>query len=70
MSSFKISGFLVHIYPEADAQRSYAHAAYNYKTEIKYMRVTPLGFCLRVIVNEIPKNLDKTTSSVLYVIVI
>ena len=29
------------------------------------MRVTPLGFCLRVIVNENPLNLEKTKSSVL-----
>ena len=31
------------------------------------MRKTPLGFCLRVIVNEKPLNLEKTTSSVLSV---
>ena len=29
------------------------------------MRVTPLGFCLRVSVNENPINLEKTTSSVI-----
>ena len=29
------------------------------------MCVTPLGFCFRVIVNEKPLNLEKTTSSVL-----
>ena len=28
------------------------------------MRVTPLGFCLWVIVNEKPLNLENTTSSV------
>ena len=28
------------------------------------MRVTPLGFCLRIIVNENPLNLEKTKSSV------
>ena len=33
------------------------------------MRVTPVGFCLRVIVNEKPINLEKATSSVLSVIV-
>ena len=32
------------------------------------MRVTPLGFCLRVIVNEKPLNLEKTTSSYLSVL--
>jgi len=33
------------------------------------MPVTPLGFCLRVIVNKKPLNLEKTTSGVLSVIV-
>ena len=33
------------------------------------MRVTPLGFCLRVIVNEKTLNLEKTTYSVMSVIV-
>ena len=28
---------------------------------------TPLGFCLRIIVNEKPLNLEKTTSSALFV---
>ena len=32
------------------------------------IRLTPLGFCLRVIVNENPLNLEKTTSSVLLLI--
>ena len=35
---------------------------------LRRLRVTPLGFCLRVIVNEILINLEKTTSSVLSVI--
>ena len=34
------------------------------------MRVTPLGFCLRVIVNEKPLNLEKTTSGVLSVLLL
>ena len=34
------------------------------------LRVTPLSFCLRLIVNENPQNLEKTTSSVLSVILI
>ena len=33
------------------------------------MRVTPLGFFLRIIVKEKPLNLEKTTSSVLSVVV-
>ena len=31
------------------------------------MRVTPLGFCLRVIMNKKPLNLEKTTANVLSV---
>ena len=34
------------------------------------MRVTPLGFCLRVIVNEKPLNLEKTTYGVLSVLLL
>ena len=34
------------------------------------MRATPLGFCLRVIVDEKPLNLEKTTSSVLSVLLL
>ena len=34
------------------------------------MRVTPLGRCLRVIVNEKRLNLEKTTSSVLSVLLL
>ena len=38
--------------------------------ESLFLRETPLGFCLRVIVNEFHPNLEKTTSSVLSVILI
>ena len=34
------------------------------------MHVTPLGFCLRIIVNEKPLNLEKTTSSALSVLLL
>ena len=34
------------------------------------MRVTPLGLCLMVIVNEKPLNLEKTTFSVISVMLI
>ena len=64
----------MHNNPEAESQRSYAHAALNYKTErrpvLRDMRVTPLGFCLRVIVHENLLNLEKTTSSVLSVLLL
>ena len=47
--------------PEATAQEIWVHAALNYKTkrerERESMRLTPLGFCLRVIVYEKPLNL-------------
>ena len=38
--------------------------------ERESMRVTPLGFCLRVIVNEKHLNNKKTTSSVLSVLLL
>ena len=34
------------------------------------MRVIPLGLCLRTIVNEAPLNLEKTTASVLSVLLL
>ena len=66
--------FFVHNNPEAEAQRSYAHAALSYKTEgkpaLRNTRVTPLGICLKVFVNETSLNLEKTTSSVLSVLLL
>jgi len=41
----------------------------NYKTE-KEPVLTPLGFCLRVIVNITPLNIEKTTISVLSVLLL
>ena len=70
MSSFQDLGFFVHNNTKTEAQRSYAHAALNDITERESMRVTHLGFCLRVIVNEKPLNLEKTTSSVLSVLLL
>ena len=35
---------------------------------LRRLHVTPLGFCLRLIVNEAHRNLEKTTSNVLSVI--
>ena len=64
MSSFLDLEFFVH--NEAETQRSYAHAL-SLSCNLSGMHVTPLGFCLRVIVNEKPLNLEKTTSSVLSV---
>ena len=37
---------------------------------LRRLRVTPSGFCVRVIVNETHINLEKTTSRVLSVILI
>ena len=54
---------------EAEPQRSYAHSAQNYKTDrelvLRHMRLTPLGSCLRGIVNENPLNIERTTFRVL-----
>ena len=60
----KIEEFFVHNNPET-------MAAWNYKTEreMRCLRATPLGFCLRVILNETSLNFKKTTSSILSVIV-
>ena len=67
---FKIQGFFVHNYPEAEAQRSYAHALSRCLAIQRGMRLTTLSLCLRVIVNEKPLNLEKTTSSVLSVLLL
>ena len=40
------------------------------KDEVEIMRVTPLGLCLRVIVNKKPQNHEKTKSSVLSVLLL
>ena len=40
------------------------------KPVLRRLHVTSLGFCLRVIVNETHTNLEKTTSSVLSVVLI
>ena len=45
------------------------YAALNCKTEREHA-FTPLGFCLRVIVNKNPLNFEKTTSSVLSVLLL
>ena len=39
--------------PKAEVQRSYVHAALNTRQR-ESIRVTSLGFCLRVIVKETP----------------
>ena len=48
--------------------------AFNYKTGTEFvlrrMRVTPMGLCLRVIVDEKPQDLDKKTSSILFVLLL
>jgi len=53
----------VHNYPEAEAQKNYAYALSLpcHLTEL-------LGFCQRIIGNEKPLNLEKTTYSVLSVL--
>ena len=55
-----IKGFFVHNFLEGEAE---VQMSYAYALSLSCMRVIPLDFCLRVIVNE------KTTSSILSVIV-
>ena len=62
MSSSQDLGIFVHNNTEAEAQRSYAHAVEREPI------LTPLVFCIRVIVTEKPLNLEKTTSSILSVL--
>ena len=51
-----------------EAQRSFAYAALNTRQrERESMRAIPLGFGIRVIMYETPLNLEKTTYSVLSV---
>jgi len=52
MSSFQdLKVFRVHNNPKTEAKRSYAHPPEK-EPVLHRIRVTPLGFCLRVIVNE------------------
>ena len=66
MSSFKIYGFFVYNSPETEAKRCYTHAPER-EPVLRRIRITPLGFCLTVIVNENPLYLEKTTCSFLSV---
>ena len=70
MSSLLLYRFLAHKNPESEVQRNYTHDALNDKTERESVRVNPLDSCLRVIVNNKPQNLEKTTSSVLSVLLL
>ena len=59
MSFFQDLGVFVHNNPKSVAQRSYAHALTVIQ---RCLRGTPLGLCIeRVIVNEKPLNLEKTS---------
>ena len=64
---FKTQGVFFLNNPEVETKRSTAQSALNLKTETESMRETPLGLCIRVIVNEKPLSLEKTTSSFLSV---
>ena len=71
---FKFNFFLRENLSVYLAKRSNAHAALNCKTErepvLRCMRVTSLGLCLRVIVNEKPLNFEKTTYNALSVLLL
>ena len=69
MSFFQDLGNFFYNNPEAEAQRSFAHALSLCLIIQRDMRVT-VEFCLRVIVNEQPLNIKKTTSSVLSVLLL
>ena len=64
--------FFVHKNHEAEGRS--CSLLVNYKTErepvLRRLRITFLGFCLRVIITEKHIHLEKTTSSVLSVILI
>ena len=65
MSSFQD----LRVFRSQEAQKSNAQNSLSLCLVIlRSMRVTLLGVCPRVIVNENPLNLEKTTSSVLSVI--
>ena len=69
MSSFQDFGVFIHNNHEAEAQRSYVHVALNYNIESENARnsfeLLPQGYCERK-----PLNLEKTTSSVLSVLLL
>ena len=67
---FKIQGFFVHNNPEAAALWGSAHALSLCLVIQCCLRGTPLGFCCLRVMNEKPLNLEKTTSSVLSVILL
>jgi len=55
--------------PSAEAQKSYVHApSLSFNSMLSVWN--SFGHCLRVIVNETPLNLEKTTSSVLSVLLL
>ena len=61
--------FFINNYPEAEGKRSYSLLSLCLVIQ-HGIRVTSLGFCLRIIMNEKPINLEKTTSSVLSVLLL
>ena len=68
----RFRGFLFYNNPETEAQTSFAHSVQNMPSlclVIQHcLRVTPLGFCLWVIVNEKLLNLKRRQLSVLLLI--
>jgi len=53
-----------------NSDRDLLQEALNYKTKRQSESLTPVDICLWVIVNEKPLNLEKTTSSVISVLLI
>ena len=69
-SSFQDLGVFVHNNPQTEAQRTFTRIPLCITRQRERMRVIHLGLCLRDIVNEKPINLEKTTSSVLSVLLL
>ena len=61
--------FFIYNNPEAEGKRSYSLLSLWIVVQ-HGIHVTSLGFCLRIIMNEKPINLEKTTSSVLSVLLL
>ena len=68
--SLDLGFFYVHNNPDTEGITRNAHALSLSCNLTRHAQITPLDFCLRVIVNEQPLNLKKTTSSVLSVLLL
>ena len=72
MSSFQDLGIFLFLYPCDRSTKDLCAVGVElqHRESMCQLHITPLGFCLMVIVDEKPLNLEKTTSSDLSVILI